>query len=102
MIVTITRDITVAPDHLHPRLYQAGEQYEVGSALMPEGLAELLSHDMPMGYDSGFISNEQATIEKPYAHIDNKANSPEHLAEVQAKHTARHYEYNGGHELSPW
>lgn len=40
--VTITREITASPDHICFRLYQVGEQHQVGTYLMPQPLAERL------------------------------------------------------------
>ena len=42
MRITIIRECSASPDHLHTRKYQVGEQFEVGHPLMPQGLADQL------------------------------------------------------------
>ena len=39
----IAQNIMAAPDHLHARLYVAGEQHQIGSPLMPAGLSAVLA-----------------------------------------------------------
>jgi hypothetical protein len=42
MRITILHDVSAAPDHVHVRLYKAGEEFEIGHSLMPQGLADAL------------------------------------------------------------
>lgn len=45
MRVTIKKDVMAAFDHVHTRLYQAGEEHEIGSVLMPQELADKLAKE---------------------------------------------------------
>jgi hypothetical protein len=81
MRVTILMTFYAAPDHLHTRRYYQGEEYEVGSALMPQGLVDSIQNNGVWGWASGYWSDY-------FIKVDDKPIS----GEMRAQHAEMHHE----------
>ena len=98
--ITILRDVSAAPDHNHTRLYKKGEVPEVGSPLMPEGLANALTSQFIPARIQGLVSNEEVANEPvvPFAEMDNKPVS----VEVQKTNAEAYAALVGSGVILPW
>lgn len=73
--VTFLRDVAASPDHNHTRIYKKGEVHEIGSSLMPEGLADALSSQyVPSGRSAGLITLDEleGKQSEPCVRIEDK------------------------------